>query len=90
MSGALAEYERLKLGEQFAERLYQIALMAHERSLQEARRQQLYLSTIVRPTLPERALYPERLASVLLTFMCAFVLWGIFSMLGATVVDHLT
>lgn len=90
VSKELSEYERLKLTEVFAEKLYQMSVLALERSEQEARRQQLYLSTVVEPTLPEKPLYPERITSILLAFTCAFVVWGIGVLLAATIFDHLS
>ncbi len=89
VSRELSEYERLKLGEQFSEKLYEISVMALERSQQEASRQQLYLSTVVRPTLPERAIFPERMTNIVFSFVCFLVLWGIASLVSATLFDHM-
>ncbi len=89
VAGEFADYERLKLAEMFSEKLYQMAIMSHERNLQEAGRQQLYLSAVVPPSLPERPLFPERTTNTLLAFVCAFVIWGICAMFSATVFDHI-
>ena len=54
----------------------------------EARRQQVYLDRVVNPGLPDKALYPRRLASVLVTFVSCFLLYSIGALLLASVREH--
>jgi len=54
-----------------------------------ADRQQVYLATFVRPTLPEEALYPRRLRSLGVVFLIAFAVWAIGSCAVQSVRDHL-
>ena len=90
LSDDLADFERLKLNEHFAEKFHQMTMLAHERALQESQRQQFYLATVVRPTMPQSSLYPERTTNTLMFFLGLFVIWGILCMLFASVLDHLT
>jgi BexC/CtrB/KpsE family polysaccharide export inner-membrane protein len=89
VSEQIAEYERLKLDEIFAEKLYQLSESAYDRTLQESRKQQLYLSTVVKPTLPQKPLYPERATSVAMILVCFFIAWGLCCLLAGSVLDHL-
>jgi capsular polysaccharide transport system permease protein len=88
LSTQLATYESLQLQVRFMERLYEIAEAAYEKSRQELESQQLYVVMVVRPTMPERAIYPRRTLNTLLTFIWSFVLWSIFALAIAGIRDH--
>jgi capsular polysaccharide transport system permease protein len=88
LSTQLATYENLQLQVRFMERLYEIAEAAYEKSRQELESQQLYVVMVVRPTMPERAIYPRRILNTLLTFVWSFVLWSIFALAIAGIRDH--
>lgn len=87
-SRALFQYEGLELERQFAEKLYLISQAALERARMNAERQQLYLVTFVKPALAEDALYPRRVANVILVFVLAGAIWSILSLIVAGVKDH--
>jgi len=89
VSAQIASYERLKLDEQFAERLYSIAQTSYHRARQELEKQQLYLVTIVEPTLPESATYPKVLANTILLFCALLVAWAAISLIYASIEDHM-
>ena len=89
VSSLIASYERLKLDEQFNERMYTIAQNSYERARHELEKQQLYLVTIVPPLLPESATYPTILASTLLLFGALTVFWAIISLIVASVTDQM-
>jgi len=89
VSAQIASYERLKLDEQFAERLYSIAQTSFHRARQELEKQQLYLVTIVEPTLPESATYPKVLANTILLFCALLVAWAAISLIYASIEDHM-
>ena len=57
----LAQFEGLMVNQDFAERTYTAALAARDAARSEVERQTLYLATFVRPTLAQRAEYPQRL-----------------------------
>ena len=64
LSRVMGSYERLESERSFAEKAYQHALEALDRSRINADRQQVYIAGFVQPSLPEEALYPRRLRSV--------------------------
>jgi capsular polysaccharide transport system permease protein len=88
VSAQLANYERLKLEEQFAERMYTIAQTAFQTARQDLERQQLYLVTVVTPTLPEGAAYPRVIANTILVFAALLILWSIVSLVVASIIDQ--
>jgi capsular polysaccharide transport system permease protein len=90
VSAQIAGYEKLKLEEQFAERLYTISQSAFEKARQDLERQQLYLVTVVPPTLPESATYPRVVANTILLFCALVVIWAILALLGASINDQVT
>ncbi|MEO0465144.1 MAG: sugar transporter [Pseudomonadota bacterium] len=73
----LSEFERLTVDREFAEQAYLAALSAHDSALAEAQRKSRYLAAYITPTLPEEALYPQRLiiASVCTAFL--LMIWAI-------------
>jgi capsular polysaccharide transport system permease protein len=89
LSRVMGAYEQLEAERTFAENAYQHALQALDRSRMNADRQQIYLATFVRPTLPEKALYPRRVLSLTLVFIVAFVVWAIGGLMFRSVRDHL-
>ncbi len=89
VSSLIASYERLKLDEQFNERMYTIAQNSYERARQELEKQQLYLVTIVPPSAPESATYPKVIASTLLLFGALTVFWAIISLIVASATDQM-
>ncbi len=90
VSEQIASYENLKLDEQFAERLYSIALGSYESARQDLERQQLYLVTIVPPTFPEAATYPKILANTTLLFGALVIAWAIVVLVLASLADQST
>lgn len=89
VSAQIATYERLKLDEQFAEKLYMIAQTSYQHARQELEKQQLYLITIVHPSLPESATYPKVAANTTLVFFGLLVAWAVVSLLIASIEDHI-
>lgn len=73
----------------FAEKVYLAALSSLRIARLELSRKQRYLDIIVHPQLPDESLKPEKLMSILSVFFISFMLWGIVSLLFATVKDHI-
>ncbi|WP_457798020.1 hypothetical protein [Methylocystis sp. S23] len=90
VSAQIASYEKLKLEEQFAERLYAISQSAYESARQDLQRQQLYLVTIVTPTMPESATYPKVVGNTILLFCTLLIVWAILALVAASVQEQLT
>jgi capsular polysaccharide transport system permease protein len=89
LSRVMGSYEQLESERTFAENTYQHALQALDRSRINADRQQVYLATFVRPTLPEEPLYPRRLQSVAVATGVAFAVWMIGGFILQSIRDHL-
>ncbi len=83
-----AAYERLALDKIFAEKQLAAALTALETARSEAMRKQLYLERLVQPNLPDKAMEPRRIRSVLMVFVLGLVAWGVLSLLVASIKEH--
>lgn len=83
-----AEFQRLALDREFADKQLASALISLEQARNEAQRKQVYIERIAQPSLPDIALEPRRLRSILATFVLGLVAWGVLSMLLAGVREH--
>jgi capsular polysaccharide transport system permease protein len=88
LSKKSAEFERLSLERAFADKQLATALTSLEQARNEAQRKQLYLERVVQPSLPDVAVEPRRLRSVMATFLVGLVLWAVFAMLLASIREH--
>ena len=88
LSGKAAEFQRLSLDLDFANKQLSSALASLESARNEAQRQQVYLERIAQPSLPDVAQEPRRMRSVAATLILSLVAWGIASMLIAGVREH--
>lgn len=73
----LTEFERLTVDREFAEQAYLAALAAHDSALAEGQRKTRYLAAYVTPTLPEQALYPQRLIIAAVASAFLLLIWAI-------------
>lgn len=83
-----SEYERLLLEKTYADRQLASALAALDSARNEAQRKQLYLERLVQPSLPDKAMEPRRLRSVGMVFVLGMILWGVVSLVVASVREH--
>jgi capsular polysaccharide transport system permease protein len=81
-------YDRLLLEKTFAERQLATSLAALESARNEAQRQQLYLETLVQPNLPDMAIEPRRFRTVGMVFLLGLIVWGVLSLVVASVREH--
>ena len=88
LSNKAADYQRLALEREFADKQLGSAMASLELARNEAQRKQVYIERIVQPSLPDLAMEPRRLRSILATFVLGLVAWGILSMLLAGVREH--
>ncbi|QKV54850.1 hypothetical protein HUK68_19180 [Comamonas antarctica] len=88
LANKAAEFQRLALEREFADKQLASALASLEQARNEAQRKQVYVERIAQPSLPDIALEPRRLRSILATFVLGLVAWGILSMLLAGVREH--
>ena len=83
-----AEFQRLTLESDFANKHLISTLASLESARNEAQRQQVYLERVAQPSLPDVAQEPHRLRSVFVVLVLGMVAWGILSMLLAGVREH--
>ena len=76
-ANTVAEFERLSIEREFAERAYASALSAFDTAKAEATRQSRYLAAYITPTLAEQAEYPQRPRILAAVSLFAFLLWVI-------------
>ena len=88
MAPKISEYDQLLLRQDFGAKELTSAMASLEAARAEARRQQVYLDRVVDAGLPDKALYPRRLVSVLVVFISCFLLYSIGALLIAGVREH--
>lgn len=84
----LGDYEDLMIRKEFATQRYAAAATAFETSRAEALKQQLYLTRIVSPNMPVKALYPERPRIIATVFFALLMAYAIGWLLAAGVKEH--
>ena len=89
VSAEIAEFEQLKLGEFYTQRMYQISQADYEKSRQQAEKQQLYLGTIIRPLMPGDPLIPKIGIYTFLCFALLLIIWAIVSLLISSIREHI-
>ena len=73
----LHQYEELQLELEFAQKSYATASATLEFAQVNATKQQLYITPIDKPKLPEYARYPNRPLNILLAALIFFIFWAI-------------
>jgi len=89
LASKAAEFQRLTLEQEFADRQLASALGSLEQARSEAQRQQLYLERIVQPNLPDAAMEPRRLRNIFTIFILGLIAWGVLTMVRAGVKEHM-
>lgn len=89
LAGKAADFHRLTLEKEFADKMLASAMSMLEQARNEAQRKQLYLERIVQPSKPDKAREPRRLRAVLATLVLGLVAWGVLSLLLASVREHM-
>ena len=88
LSGKISAYERLALNREFADRSLTLAAGTIELARQEARRQQIYIETVVSPNLPDEALEPRRWRGFFTVFLFSFAIFAMAWFLLTAVREH--
>ncbi|MDH5539597.1 MAG: hypothetical protein OEY03_09345, partial [Rhizobacter sp.] len=83
-----ADFQRLSLEKEFADKMLASALSTLEQARSDAQRQQLYLERIVLPSRPDAPMEPRRIRSIVVTLVLSLIVWGILSLLGAGIREH--
>ncbi|AOH84392.1 hypothetical protein AWL63_10865 [Sphingomonas panacis] len=88
LASQTAQYQRLFLESQIADKQLASAMGSLDEALNEARRKQSYIERIVEPSQPDNALEPRRLRGILGTFVLGLIAYGILSMLLSGIREH--
>lgn len=88
LSSTAAQYQRLSLEAQFADKNLASAMASLEEAKNEARRKQAYVERIVQPNTPDEALEPRRVRGVVATLALGLVAWGVLTILIAGIREH--
>ena len=88
MAKKAAQYQRLALDREFADKQLASTLASLEIARNDAQRKQLYLERIVQPNLPDKAMQPKRLRAIITAFVLGMIVWGVLAMLIAGVREH--
>ncbi len=84
----VGEYERLVVDLEFAEQSYTASLSAFYVATNEAQRQSRYLAAHIRPTMAERAEYPDRPMLLGLTALFLFLTWCVVVLVAYSLRDR--
>jgi len=90
LAGAAADYQRVLLESQVADKQLAGSIAALQDARNEARRKQSYIERIAQPSLPDYPLEPRRLRGVLATLVLGLMAWGILKLLTAGIREHLS
>jgi len=88
LSATAANYQRLQLDREFAEKRLAAAMSSLQDAKAESLRKQAYVERIAQPSVPDQAEEPRRLRGIFATFVLGLVAWAILSMLLAGVREH--
>lgn len=81
-------FDRLVLDKTFSDRQLASAFASLETARNDAQRQQLYLERLINSNLPDKAGEPRRFRSVLTVFVVGLMLWGVVSLVVASIKEH--
>ncbi len=76
----IAEFENLSVDREFAEAAYAASLSARDAAVAEANRQSRYLATYIKPTLAQKAEFPQRITLTAIIGLFSFLIWAIFTL----------
>lgn len=88
LSSKSFDFQRLQLDQQLAEKQLTSALSSMEDVRAEVGRQQLYLSIISEPDLPDTALKPKRLYGIIAVLVISLLIYSVVALLLASVREH--
>jgi capsular polysaccharide transport system permease protein len=88
LSSRAAQYQRLQLENQFADKQLAGAMASLDSARNEANRKQAYVERIVQPNVPDEPLEPRRWRGIISTIILGFAAWAIISMLVAGMLEH--
>lgn len=84
----IAEYERLTLEREFAEKALMAAMTSVELARVEALKQQIYLERVAAPGQPDYPVYPWRIVWCLATAAVGYIAWRMWRILAGDALRH--
>ena len=84
----IAEYERLMLEREFAEKALMAAMTAVETARVEALRQHIYLERVAAPSRPDHPAYPWRVIWCLVALAVAYMTWRMWRIVANDALRH--
>jgi capsular polysaccharide transport system permease protein len=87
--GHASRMDRLLVDLEFADKYLGATLAALESARNQALHQELYVDILVAPNLPDYPLEPRRVRTILTVFLVGLVLWGVVSLVLASVREHM-
>lgn len=88
LSSRAAQYQRVLLENQFADKQLASAMASLDDARNEANRKQAYVERIVEPNVPDEPLEPRRWRGIFSTLILGLAAWAIISMLMAGMLEH--
>jgi capsular polysaccharide transport system permease protein len=88
LAGKVANYERLTLLRELAEKRYASSLVSLQSAEDEAQRKRVYIEDVVAPNLPDEPGRPERIRSILTVFVVGFIAFSLLWILSVGSKDH--
>ncbi len=84
----IAEFERLTVEREFAEQAYAVTLSNFNGASAEANRKSRYLAAYIRPTLAQKAEFPQRILIIAVVGLFSFLLWAIAALVYYSLHDR--
>lgn len=88
-SDLIGDYQPLEVARELAQQQYASALGSLELARIEAQRKKMYLVTFIDPNLPDEAVEPRRLKSVLTVALFSFIIYLIGGLMWSALKDHI-
>jgi BexC/CtrB/KpsE family polysaccharide export inner-membrane protein len=88
LAASAAQYQRVQLESQIADRVLGAAITSLQDARNEARRKRAYIERVAQPSTPDAPDEPKRFRGILSTLVVGLIAWGILTMLLAGVREH--
>ncbi len=88
LSEVVGKYEELLVDREFAEQAYTVALANQQQAQVEARRRHRHLAVHIRPTLSDRAEYPDRPVLILTALVLCLTVWSIVNLVAGNIAER--
>ncbi|PKP94585.1 MAG: lipopolysaccharide biosynthesis protein [Alphaproteobacteria bacterium HGW-Alphaproteobacteria-16] len=88
VAAGLGEYEKLQMRQQFAAKRLEAAQSSYQAAREQLLKQQLFIVPVVKPNMPEKALYPKRLMIVATIFFGLILAYALGWLILAGVREH--